>query len=324
MSISEKNMRWKVLISSLHTQMRLDRYRDLLEENGIDFDTISRPQFVPEADLLDIIEPYDAIVCSDDEITDKVLERAKNLKVISKWGVGMNSIDVASAKRRGIEVYNSPGAFSESCATMVFSYILHFARAVVAQDKSIRDGEWKHESGMSLSGKTIGIIGVGDVGKAVAKRAVAFEMNVLGYDIKEVDPTFVSDYGLTMVRKEELLSQSDFVELAPDLNDTSFHLMSTAEFSLMKPTAFLLNTSRGPVVDESALIKALEEKQIAGAGLDVFEVEPLPQKSPLRQMTNVILTPHNAYNTAEAENHVHDNTIHNLVTGLKKFSAKTL
>jgi len=311
-------MRWKVLISSLHLQSRLDKYRDLLAKNNIHFDVITRPQFVPEADLLEIIEPYHAIVCSDDKITDQVITRAKNLKVISKWGVGLDSIDLESARRHGVSVYNSPGAFSESCATMIFSFIFHFSRQVVKQDQSVRNGEWKHVSGLSLAGKSIGLIGLGNIGQAVAKRAVAFEMKVLGNDIKAVDPIFVSTCGLIMVEKEELLRQSDFIVLAPDLNPSSFHLISNKEFSLMKPSAFLFNTARGPIIDEPALIKALQNKIIAGAGLDVFETEPLPLDSSLRQMNNVLLTPHNAYNTTEAEDYVHDNTIKNLIEGLKK------
>ncbi|MDO8589676.1 MAG: phosphoglycerate dehydrogenase [bacterium] len=302
-------MRWKVLISSIHLQSRLEQYKELLEKHNIDFDLITSPQFVPEADLLPIVEPYDAIICSDDEITDQVMEKAKNLKVISKWGVGINSIDLESAKRRGIAVYNSPGAFSESCATIIFSYLLHFARDVRGQDKSIRDGEWKHVPGTALAGKTIGIIGMGNVGQAVAKRAKAFEMIVLGSDIREE---------LSNVSKEDLLRQSDFVALTVDLNPTSHYLISLKEFSLMKPTAYIFNTARGPVIDEKALVQALQHKKIAGAGIDVFEMEPLPIDSPLRKMNNVILTPHNAYNTVEAENYVHDNTVNNLIKGLEK------
>lgn len=310
-------MRWKVLISSSHMQSRLDRYRDLLEKNNIDVDTITRLQFVPETDLLGIIEPYHAIICSDDEITDKVLARAKNLKIISKWGVGTNSIDLESAKRRGIIVYNSPGAFSESCANMVFAYMLHFTRGAIDQDQSVRHGKWSHSSGIALAGKTIGVVGMGNVGQAVAKRAVAFEMRVLGNDIKKVSFD-------KMVSLEELLRESDFVSLHCDLNPTSRYLINEKTLMLMKRTAFLLNTARGPVVDETALIRALENKTIAGAGLDVFEVEPLPPASPLCRMVKVLLTPHNAYNTIEAENYVHDNTIKNLVEGLSKLSVTEL
>ena len=311
-------MKWKVLVSSSHMQSQLDRYRDILERNNIEVDTITREQFVPEADLLPIVEPYDAIICSDDGLTDKVLEKAKNLKVICKWGVGMDSIDLESAKRRGIAVYNSPGALSESVALMIFSYLLHFSRGVVNLDKAIRNGEWKKKSGFSLAGKTMGIIGVGNVGKAIAKRAIAFEMKVLGNDIKEIDPEFISTYEVTMLNKDELLRNSDFVVTSPDLNPTSRHLMDANGFSLMKPNAYFFNTSRGPVVDEPALVRALQNKKIAGAGIDVFEVEPLPADSPLRKISNVILTPHNAFNTIEAQSFIHDNTIKNLIEGLKK------
>lgn len=313
-------MRFKVLISSSHLQSRLGRYRDLLQKSNIDFDTISRPQFVPEADLLDIVEPYHAIVCSDDQITSRVLERAKNLKVICKWGVGMDSIDLIEARRRGIAVYNSPGAFSESCALMVFAYILHFSRGAIYQDQSIRRGEWRHTPGFSLEGKTLGVFGIGNIGRAVIKRAFGFGLKLLGNDIKEVDSVFVSTYGLELVDKKDLLQRSDFVVLAVDLNPQSFHLIGQPELALMKPTAFLFNTARGPVIDEPALVSALVNNRIAGAGLDVFEVEPLPAGSPLRSMDNVILTPHNSYNTKEAEDYVHDNTVKNLIEGLSKLA----
>ena len=311
MAKQTKGKPWKVLISSAHLQSRLHQYRDLLKKNNIEVDTITRPQVVPEADLLPIVEPYHAIVCSDDEITDQVLDRAKNLKLICKWGVGINSIDQESAKRRGVVIYNSPGAFSESCATEVFSFMLHFARSVADQDRAIREGKWEHVPGMSLAGKTLGIVGVGNVGEAIIKRAKAFDMKILGSDIKALPHDF-------MVPLEKLLSESDFVSINCDLNPSSRHLINEKTLSLMKPTAYLFNTARGPIVDEQALVKALQDKKIAGAGLDVFEVEPLPEDSPLRGMRNVILTPHNAYNTVEAENYVHDNTVKNLIEGLKK------
>ena len=311
-------MKWKVLVSNVHIQPHLDTYRDLFKHNNIEFDVVTPVQFVSEAELLEIIGPYHAIVCGDDEVTDKVLERAKNLKVISKWGVGIDSIDLESAKRHGVAVYNSPGAFSESCALMVFSFLMHFSRGANKLDQAIRSGEWRHQSGFTLSGKTMGIIGIGNVGRAVAKCAKAFDLQVLGNDIKEIDLKVVSLLGIKMVEKNEIFRNSDFLVLATDLNPTSKHLLSTKELSLMKPTSFVFNISRGSVIDESALISTLKENRIAGAGLDVFEVEPLPQDSPLRAMENVILTPHNAYNTIEAKNYVHDNTVKNLIDGLNK------
>ncbi len=203
---------------------------------------------------------------------------------------------------------------------MIFSYILHFSRNVPRLNQRIREGVWEHVSGSALSGKVVGIVGMGNIGKAVAKRARAFDMRVYATDIKTIDPEVVSAFDLTVVTKEELLREADFVVLACDLNEQSFHLMSTPEFSLMKETAILCNTARGPVVDEPALVQALQEKKIRGAGIDVFEVEPLPSDSPLRTMDNVLLSPHDAYNTIEATNYVHDNTVRNLVEGLKKLA----
>jgi D-3-phosphoglycerate dehydrogenase len=162
------------------------------------------------------------------------------------------------------------------------------------------------------------VIGVGNVGKAVVRRAIAFGMRVLGNDVVEMPPGFVSETGIEMVQKDELLRQADFVSLNCDLNPTSFRLMNDAAFCLMKPTSYLINTARGAIVDEQALVKALRDGCIAGAALDVFEVEPLPGDSPLYQMDRVLLAPHSANGSPEAWERVHENTVRNLLHELQK------
>jgi D-3-phosphoglycerate dehydrogenase len=160
------------------------------------------------------------------------------------------------------------------------------------------------------------VVGVGNIGKAIALRARPFGMHVLGNDILEIDPIFLAKSGVKMTRLEDLLARADFVSLNCDLNPTSFHLIDARTLGLMRPTAILINTARGPVVDEPALVEALKAGTIAGAALDVFEVEPLPKQSPLRKMDNVLLAPHNANSSPAAWERVHLNTIRNLLEGL--------
>jgi D-3-phosphoglycerate dehydrogenase len=198
----------------------------------------------------------------------------------------------------------------------VLGYLLAFARRQPWLDSAMKSGEWDKIPGKALSESTLGIVGVGNIGKAVARRARAFGMQVLGNDIVDIDHVFISETGIKMTDLNSLLSKSDFVSLNCDLNPTSQHLMNADTFALMKPNAILINTARGPLVEEPALIQALEKGQIAGAAMDVFENEPLPLDSSLMQMDNVMLAPHNANSSPTAWERVHWNTIKNLVEGL--------
>ena len=180
----------------------------------------------------------------------------------------------------------------------------------------MKTGKWDKIPGKALSESTLGIVGIGNIGKAVTRRARVFGMQVLGNDIVDIDHVFISETGIEMTSLEDLLSRSDYVSLNCDLNPTSQHLMNADTFALMKSNAILINTARGPIVEESALIQSLQSGQIAGAALDVFENEPLPQTSPLLQMDNVMLAPHNANSSPTAWERVHWNTIRNLLDGL--------
>ena len=313
-------MTWRVLVSAPYMQPVLDEFEHVFAENDIELVAPPVRERLSEEDLLQWIGGIDGAICGDDQFTERVLRAAPRLKVISKWGTGIDSIDREAARQLGISVRNTPNAFSEPVADTVLGYILCFARQLPWTDRDMRAGVWHKRSCVSLRECTLGVIGVGNVGKAVIRRAIAFGMRVLGNDIVEIPPAFVTKTGLEIVSKDGLLHQADFVSLHCDLNPTSFHLISERELALMKPTACLINTARGPVVDEPALVRALQERRIAGAALDVFEVEPLPDDSPLRALDNVLLAPHNANSSPAAWKRVHENTIRNLLEGLRASS----
>jgi len=197
------------------------------------------------------------------------------------------------------------------------AYILAFARRLPWMDKAMRTGEWQKIPGRSLSECTLGVIGVGAIGKAVIQRAHAFGMCLLGNDIVSIPVDFTMKYQVEMTTLDDLMTRSDFISVNADLNPTSRHLINAKTLAHVKPGAILINTARGPIVNETALIKVLEEKRLGGAGLDVFETEPLPADSPLKSMDNVLLAPHNANSSPTAWEKVHWNTIKNLLEGLQ-------
>ncbi len=215
-----------------------------------------------------------------------------------------------------MKLCRTPNAFTMAVADTVMGYILAFARRQPWMDRDIKAGKWNKLPGRALSECTLGVIGVGNIGKAVTRRAGAFGMRVLGNDIVPIDPGFLDETGVEMTELDSLLTQSDFVSVNCDLNLTSRHLVNAERLRRMKSDGVLINTARGPIVDEPALVEALQAKQLAGAALDVFEVEPLPGDSPLLKMDNVMLAPHNSNSSPAAWERVHWNTIRYLLDGL--------
>lgn len=311
-----KSARWNVLLSAPYMIPFADRFVPQLQDTGCRVIIPSVNERLEEQQLLELVRDIDGTICGDDRYTRRVLEQAPRLKVISKWGTGIDSIDRAACEEFGIRVCNTPNAFTIPVADSVFAYMLSFARQTPWMDQHMKAGRWEKIPGKTLSECTIGIIGVGNIGKEVARRAAVFGMTVLGTDIRPVDKHFLSATTLQLVSLEELLARSDFVTLHTDLNPTSHHLINAQRLACMKPSAVLINTSRGPVVDEKALVGALQQGIIAGAALDVFEVEPLPADSPLKRMPNVLLAPHNSNSSPAAWERVHQNSIRNLLMGL--------
>lgn len=295
----------------------LNRFRPVLESFGLELIVPDVEERMDQADLMAYAGQFDGTICGDDRYTPQVLEACSpRLKVISKWGTGIDSIDAETCARLDIMIGNTPNAFTLPVSDSVMGYILAFARRQPWLDRAVKSGQWQKIPGRSLSECTLGVIGVGDVGKAVVRKARAFGMQLLGNDIVDINHVFLAETGLNMVPLDTLLAESDFVSLNCDLNPTSHHLINVETLALMKPDALLINTARGPVVDEPALVAALQDGTIAGAALDVFEQEPLPPESPLLQMDNVMLAPHNANSSPTAWERVHWNTIRNLLDGL--------
>ena len=306
-----------ILYSAPYMIPLLPRYRPLLEGLGLQLIVPEVHERLDEDQLLSYAGQFDGTICGDDHYTPRVLEACSpRLKVISKWGTGIDSIDRQAAEKLGIQVRNTPNAFTLPVADTVLGYMLTFARRFPWMDRAVKSGQWEKIPGRSLNECTLGVVGVGKIGKAVIRRARAFGMKLLGNDIIQIDSVFLAKNHVEMTSLEDLLARSDFVSLNCDLNPSSFHLMNAITLSQMKPSGILINTSRGPVVDEQALISALQAGKLAGAAMDVFEVEPLPADSPLMKMDNVMLASHNANSSPKAWEWVHQNTINNLLEGL--------
>ena len=311
-------MTWKVLISAPYMQPVIDRFKKVFAEHDIELLIPPVNERMEEEELLGWITEADGVICGDDRFTKKVLQSAPKLKVISKWGTGIDSIDIDTCHELGIAVRNTPNAFSEPVADTVMGYILCFARNLPWMDHKMKEGVWHKIPGHALRECTLGVIGVGNVGKTVVRRATCFGMRTLGNDLVEMPDDFLAETRIEMVSKETLLQNADFVSLNCDMNSTSYHLMNDQRLSLMKSTAVIISTARGPIIEEPALIRALQANRIAGAALDVFEEEPLPSNNPLKDMDNVMLAPHNSNSSPEAWEHVHQNTIKNLIDELQK------
>jgi D-3-phosphoglycerate dehydrogenase len=310
-------MKYTVLFTAPYMIPFVDRFKPVFDQYNIDLIVPDVHERMEESDLLNYAGQFDGAICGDDRYTARVIEAcAPRLKVISKWGTGVDSIDAEACSRYGIKLCRTPNAFTLPVADTVMGYILAFARRQPWMDREMKSGKWEKIPGKSLSECTLGVIGVGNIGKALTRRARSFGMKVYGTDIIEIDHVFVTESGIEMTGLESLLSDSDFVSVNCDLNPTSHHLINSDTLALMKQSAILINTARGPIVEEKALVEALQAKRLAGAALDVFEHEPLPLESPLLKMDNVILAPHNSNSSPAAWERVHWNTIKNLVEGL--------
>jgi len=239
-----------------------------------------------------------AVIAGAEPITGEMINASPNLRVIAMHGVGLNHIDAETAKAREIVVKAVPGGNSEAVADLTWGLILAVSRKICTADSETRKGNWGKYFGYGVDHKTLGIIGFGYIGKAVARRAVGFDMKVLAYDVFQ-DKETAAKLNVTFVEKQTLLTSSDIITLHIPLLPQTRYFIGAGELDLMKETAILINVSRGEIVDENALIKALIEDEIAGAGLDVFAEEPLPEGHPLTLVSNTVLTPHIGARTYE-------------------------
>lgn len=285
-------MSWKTLITAhAFGSPRESAWKQLLA-NGCEV----KAQFGPLSteELARAIDGADATLCGPDAYTKEFLQRpeAANLKIISRWGVGCDSIDITAATKAGIVVAYTPGILDEAVADYTFALLLTFARRTAEADASIKAGRWEALWGCDLTGKTLGIIGCGRIGQAVARRAKGFGLRLLAYDLLE-NPTLRS-LGIQYAPLSKLLASSDFVTLHAALTPQNHAMIGETEFRQMKSTALFINTARGAHVNETALTKALRQRWIGGAALDVFAQEPLPTNHPFRSTPNLLLSPHQA------------------------------
>lgn len=279
-----------------------DQNLQRLREAGCEISTHYWHDGRDEEEMLKLVPGVEAAIVSIDPFTPRVLAAADKLRVISRTGVGYDAIDIPTATEKGIVVATTPGANETAVADFTFAMLLAISRKVIENDRNVRQGKWTRVAGDDPSEKTIGIVGLGTIGKKVARRASGFDMRILAYDVVK-DEAFARANGIAYVELDDLLAQADFVTLHVPLMAATRNLINEERLRRMKPTAYIVNTSRGGVIDEVALYRALKEGWLAGAALDVFEQEP-PWGSPLLTLDNVLVAPHVAGNSKGAQEKV--------------------
>lgn len=311
--------RFRVLISCPKAWDSLSDYADLFEENGITVDVPEEVhQQLTEPELLEVIDSYDGILAGDDHLTRRVIEAAPRLKVISKWGVGVDAIDMEAAAERGVVVKNTPGVFADELADYALGFILLIARRQHVVDREVRAGNWPSIRGHSLAGRTLGIVGLGSSGAALATRAHALKLDVVGVDPYLVDSSPPGPF--VRVEMDELLEVSDIISLHLPAQPDGRAVVDRAVIDKAKPGLWLVNTSRGSLVDEDALLAGLESKQVGAAALDVFQREPVDPKHRLLSHPWVVVGAHNGSNTYEAVARTTRLAVMNLVETLNSSS----
>ncbi len=278
---------------------------------------------IPEKILKNKIKSIDGLICFPyDKINHKMMDLAENLKVISTYSVGFDHIDISHAKKRKIRVGYTPKVLTDATADLAFALMIDVVRRVSEGDKIIRSGEWRQiygaydYVGMDLQGKTLGILGLGRIGSTLAKRAKAFDMKIIYHNRNQVSKTREKLLGVKYVSQDKLFTQSDIISIhVPHTPDTD-KLFDSKVFKKMKKTSFLINTARGKIINEKDLAVALKKKTIAGAGLDVFESEPISNNNPLTKIKNIVLAPHIGSSTKETREEMARITVKNLNLGL--------
>ena len=288
----------KILVTARSFRMTPGRHKELLEQSGhqVVESTLDRP--LKEAEMVELISDVDGAILGLDEVTANVIAAGKRLRVISRYGVGVDNVDLAAATASGVVVTNTPGANSIAVAELTLGLMLALARRIPQHNASTKAGSWSRVTGIELAGKTLGIVGLGQVSREVIRRASAFDMRIVvqtGYPDKEL----ADQYGVEYLPLERLLKEADFVSLHCAFSPERANLIGEKELRAMKPTSYLINTARGELVDGEALLSALREGWIAGAAMDVFKEEPATA-SPLIELDNFIATPHIGATTHES------------------------
>lgn len=292
-------MGWKVLVTARAFWVSGKAAQEALEAVGCEVVWSEKAGPLPEKDLIAALQGCDAVIGSSDPYNATVFAACPQLKLVARCGVGTDSVDMNAAAAAGIVATNTPGAMAEGVADYTFGLMLAVCRSIPQADTLMRSGGWGELRGASVFEKTLGLVGVGRIGQAVAKRASGFSMRVLAYD-PAMAAGGEAPAGIEFVDLDTLLAESDFISLHAPATPETIGMFNTATFAKMKPSAYLINTARGALIKDADLLAALEAGTIAGAALDVYVQEPLPADSPLRQAKRSVLSPHNAFNALES------------------------
>ncbi len=288
----------------------LDRLREF--SNDLVFNPTGRP--LTEEELLPLIGDCDGYIAGVDFVTEKVIAAATRLKVISRYGAGVDRVDLEAAKVRGVLVTNTPGANAQAVAELAIGLVLSVARRIPHLDRTTRSGEWIRSSGIELKGKTLGILGLGAIGKCLARIAAGFDMEVMAYD-PFMNEEYAKENGIAVADRDEVIARADVLSLHVPMTRENRHMIDKAAIETMRPGAILINASRGGLIDEEAAYEALVSGKLGGMGLDAFEVEP-PGETKLFTLPNVVVTPHTGAHTAEATTNMATMAVDNLIEGL--------
>jgi glyoxylate reductase len=286
--------KWNVLLTARALSEVGKPAMDILSQAGCALNSCKRKGPLSPADLIAELDGVDAVLCSPDKFTAEVFASpaAKRLKIVSRWGVGYDSVDVPAATAAGVVVAFTPGTLNDAVADYAFALLMTIARRVHEGHIGMREGKWAAAWGHDVANKTLGIIGCGRIGQAMARRASGFNMKLLGHDVAP-NPD-AEKLGVKFVSFDELLAQSDFITIHAALTPETKGMIGEAQLKKMKRSAYLINTARGPHIDDAALVRALNEGWIAGAALDTFVTEPLPADHIFRNAPNLLFTPHQA------------------------------
>ncbi len=311
-------MSFKILITPRSFSQNSDEPRNTLIDKG--YELIDNPygRIMTEEEIGKLVEDVDGIILGVEPFSKSVMERAKKLKVISRYGVGTDNIDLDYAREREIRVFRTVGANTDAVAEYAFGLMLDLARKITYIDKQCHTGNWQKIKTTEINKKTLGLIGFGAIGRTVAKRASGFEMHVIAFD-PYADADAAVEMGVKLVDLDTLYRASDFISLHLPLTMDTKDLINEAAFAKMKQTAIFVNTARGGVVNEQALYTALKSGQIAGAGIDVFETEP-PAIPEMLELDNLVVGAHCAASTLEAIDNMSSMAVENLINGLSERS----
>jgi len=305
----------KVLISSRSFGKTGSDAIEILKKQGIQPLVNSTGRNLSEDEIINMAYDAQGIIAGTEKIGEKVINSIGNLKVISRYGVGLDNVDIISAKKRDIKVFNTPGAPTESVAELTVGLILDLMRKISVVDRNIRHNNWKPEMGVQLNNKTVGIIGLGQIGKRVVELLSAFNVAFICYE-KKPDEEFIKKYEIKLGKLDFLLKNSDIISIHVPLTNETKNIIGKKEIALMKNTSIIVNTARGGLIDEKSLYDALKNNKIAGAALDVFSEEPYNGK--LKELDNTILTAHIGSSTVETRKNMDVESVNNMIIGLKE------